>query len=428
MVAVIKASKSIHRILNYNENKVKQGKAVCIAASNFPVDASQLSLGMKLKRFEKQMELNSNVKTNSVHISLNFDSSEKDMPAEKLLQIADKYMEKIGFGRQPYLVYQHHDAGHPHIHLVTTNIEADGNRIDLHHLGIRKSEPARKEIETAFCLVKAQDKKQQPLKLGQGVAKKAEYGISETRAAIQNVLEAVLNKYRFTSLSEFNAVLGLYNIRADQGSENSRARRHAGLLYRILDGNGNPVGIPVKASLFYNSPTLAKLSGKFTANGIIGQQHKARIKNAIDRVSPLAGKTGMKELEKILAGEGISMVKRESSEGFFYGITFIDHKTGGVFNGSALGKQYSAKQMQERFPLGVNTEAGTKQKAHSLQSDIAFQALESMALANPSSASLLQEIMNIARQLTAPQQSMDFVPGQLKKKRKKRKRGPSNNQ
>lgn len=425
MVAVIKASKSIHRILNYNENKVKQGKAVCIAAGNFPVDASQLSLTMKLNRFQKQMDLNSNVKTNSVHISLNFDSSEKDMPAEKLLQIADKYMEKIGFGRQPYLVYQHHDAGHPHIHLVTTNIEADGNRIDLHHLGIRKSEPARKEIETAFGLVKAQDRKQQPLR---GVAKKAEYGISETRAAIQNVLEAVLNKYRFTSLSEFNAVLGLYNIRADQGSENSRVRRHGGLLYRILDGNGNPVGVPVKASLFYNSPTLPKLSVKFTANSITGQQHKARIKNAIDRVSPLAGKTRMKELEKILAGEGISMVKRESIEGFLYGITFIDHKTGGVFNGSALGKQYSAKQMQERFPLDVNTEAGTKQQEHSLQSDTAFQALESMALANPSSASLLQEIINIARQLTAPQQSMDFVPGQLKKKRKKRTRGPSNNQ
>ncbi|WP_294823986.1 relaxase/mobilization nuclease domain-containing protein [uncultured Flavobacterium sp.] len=428
MVAVIRAGKSIHRILNYNENKVTQGKAVCIAAGNFPVDAPQLSLTMKLNRFQKQMDLNRNVKTNSVHISLNFDSSEKNMPAEKLLAIADRYMEKIGFGRQPYLVYQHHDAGHPHIHLLTTNIEADGNRIDLHHLGIRKSEPARKEIETAFGLVKAQDRKQQPLGLGQGVAKKAAYGMSETRAAIQNVLEAVLNKYRFTSLSEFNAVLGLYNIRADQGSEKSRVRRHGGLLYRILDGNGNPVGVPVKASLFYNRPTLAKLSGKFTANGILGQQHKARIKNAVDRVSPAAGKTGMEELEKILANDGISMVKRENSEGFLFGITFIDHKTGGVFNGSALGKQYSAKQMQERFPVVIPTGSEGSLKGHALQSDTALSALESMALANPSSASLLHDIMNIARQLTAPQQSMDFVPSQLKKKRKKRRRGPSNNQ
>lgn len=427
MVAVIKVSHSIHRILNYNENKVKQDKAVCIAAGNFPVDAPQLSFTMKLKRFEKQMDLNTNVKRNSVHISLNFDSSEKGMATEKLVAIAEMYMERIGFGKQPYLVYQHHDAGHPHIHLVTTNIESDGSRIDLHHLAIRKSEPARKEIEKAFGLVKAQDRKKQLFGLGQSTAKKAEYGVSETRAAIQNVLEAVINKYRFASLSEFNAVLGLYNVRADQGSENSRVRRHEGLLYRILDSNGNPVGIPIKASLFYNSPTLAKLSGKFTANSIMGQQHKARVKNVIDRISQGTGKTGMKELEKILGREGISIMKRESSEGFLYGITFIDHKTGGVFNGSTLGKQYSAKQMQERFPLSSKADIGTTGNIQATQRNTVFLALEGMALANPSAASLLQEIMQIARQFTAPEQSMDFVPGQLKKKRKKRKRGPSNN-
>ncbi len=36
MVAVIKTGHSIHRILNYNENKVKQGVAECIGAGNYP--------------------------------------------------------------------------------------------------------------------------------------------------------------------------------------------------------------------------------------------------------------------------------------------------------------------------------------------------------------------------------------------------------
>ena len=40
-------------------------------------------------------------------------------------------MQGIGFGNQPYLVYQHHDAGHPHIHMVTANIQADGQRIKM---------------------------------------------------------------------------------------------------------------------------------------------------------------------------------------------------------------------------------------------------------------------------------------------------------
>jgi len=427
MVAVIKSSHSIRRILNYNENKVKQEKAECIGALNYPVDASGLSFTMKLRRFERQMELNTNAKRNSVHISLNFDPSEKDMPVEKLLDVAVSYMKKIGFGKQPYLVYRHTDAGHPHIHLVTTNIEADGKRIDLHHLAIRKSEPARKEIELAFGLVRAQGRKNEPAQLIKTGAARAIYGVSETRAAIQNVLEAVVDGYRFTSLPEFNAVLQLYNVRAEQGNEGSRVRRHGGLLYRILDEKANAVGVPIKASLFYNSPTLAKLSRKFSANNIMGQQQKARVKNAIDRIAQGTARIGLEGVQDILGREGISMVCRENPDGMLYGITYVDHRTGAVFNGSALGKQYSAKQMQERFnEQGIQTGKGNLRK-QGADSKSLFTGLENLAAANPASATLLQEIMRIAQGLTSPAQASDYIPGQLKRKKKRKKRGPSNN-
>jgi len=427
MVAVIRNSHSIRRILNYNENKVKLQNAVCIGARNFPADPGKLSFTMKLNRFVRLLELNPNAKRNSVHISLNFDASEKDMPEQKLMAIADMYLDNLGFGKQPCLVYRHDDAGHPHIHLVTTNIQADGSRIDLHHLAIRKSEPARKMVEEAFGLVRAQGKEYRSESVTTKSVRKAEYGKSQTRAAIQNVLESVLGKYRFTSLAEFNAVLGLYNIRADQGRENSRVHRNGGLLYRILDDKGNPVGVPVKASSFYNSPTLAKLSVKFSTNRIMGQQHKARVKNAIDRLPPAVAHLGTEGLDDALGREGISVVRRENAEGFLYGITFIDHTTGGVFNGSALGKNYSAKQMQERFPVRVHGQATfAKDKSGTLKAD-PFSGLESMALANPSAAPLISDIIAIARQLTAPEWSADIVPGQWKKRTKKKKRGPSGN-
>ena len=41
MVAVIKTGHSILRILNYNENKVKEGVAECIGENNYPIDLSQ---------------------------------------------------------------------------------------------------------------------------------------------------------------------------------------------------------------------------------------------------------------------------------------------------------------------------------------------------------------------------------------------------
>lgn len=107
MVAIIKTGHSIRAMLNYNENKIKEGKAECIGQGNYPVDAERLTYTMKLNRLEKQCKLNENVKRNTVHISLNFDPSEANLPQEKLLEIAESYMDKIGFGNQPYLIYQH---------------------------------------------------------------------------------------------------------------------------------------------------------------------------------------------------------------------------------------------------------------------------------------------------------------------------------
>src|SRR5438552_16186823 len=128
MVAKITVPNSIKRALNYNEQKMKDGVAECIYAHNFLKEAEQLNFYEKLNRFEGLISLNKRASTNTVHISLNFGLNEK-IDQERLLEIASVYMAKIEFAGQPYLVYQHLDAGHPHIHIVTTNIKNDGKRI-----------------------------------------------------------------------------------------------------------------------------------------------------------------------------------------------------------------------------------------------------------------------------------------------------------
>lgn len=428
MVAVIKTGHSIHRIFNYNENKVKAGLAKCIGAGNYPIDPDKMSLTMKLNRFLKQMELNENVKRNSVHISLNFDVSESHLSQEKLLPIAETYMEKIGFGKQPYLVYQHYDAGHPHIHLVTTNIEADGNRLDLHHLGIRKSEPARKTIEKDFGLVVAEaQKKQEGYQLQPVSASKVLYGKSQTKMAIQNVLEAVLNEYKYASLPELNAVLKQYNVIAERGTEDSRVYQTGGLLYRVLDSGGNPVGVPIKASLFYNKPTLKFLEQKFKENEPKRMPYKTRIRNAID-MALLKKAATLQELVKALEKEGIHTALRTNEGGMVYGITYVDHQTKSVFNGSALGKQYSAKAIQERCVSEPDLLTHPTQKPIGLQPQATASAAETKAHQNESQiATTSKGTETILDALMRPEQAPDYVPGQLKKNKKKRKRKNQNN-
>ncbi|MBO9584399.1 MAG: relaxase/mobilization nuclease domain-containing protein [Flavobacterium sp.] len=409
MVAVIKTSSSIRGILNYNENKVKIGKAECISAVNYPLELEKLSFTSKLNRFLKLAELNTNAKRNTVHISLNFDPTENHSK-EKLAEIADTYMEKLGFGRQPYLVYQHYDAGHPHCHIVTNNIQRDGKRIDLHLLGIRKSEPARKEIEEIFGLVKAQGRKQKeqfslnPIDVG-----RVQYGKAESRKAINSVLNKVLFDYKYSSLTELNAVLNLYNVHADRGTEESRVFKNNGLLYKILDQNSKPIGVPIKASEFYSRPTLKFLEEKFKSNEAEKEPCKKYVKNAIklaffheDIISP-------EKLSKILEKEHIQMTLRKSREGQLYGITYVDHKTRSVFNGSSLGKEFSAKGIQESCAMNI---LAIERKYQSSLSTV-FENFQNIEL-----KVYVKE--NLADILLRGEKVNDYVSKQFKRKKKKR--------
>jgi hypothetical protein len=349
MVAVIHQSTSLRNILNYNEQKVKSGLAVCLEAGYYPVEAADLNFHQKLRRLEMLTELNQRTKYNSVHISLNFDPSEK-LPDELLKEIAEVYLDKIGFSGQPYLLYRHEDAGHPHLHLVTTNIQPDGKAIHLHNLGKRKSEPARKEIEIKYGLIKAEESKlQRAYKLKPVNVVRVLYGKSETKKAIGNVLQTVLPLYKYASLAELNAVLRQYNIVADRGEENSRIFRHSGLVYRVLDEKGNKVGVPIKASLFFKDTTLKFLEGKFEANKLAKDDPKAklRLKNAIDLYF-LGRDKSLEGLAAALKNQGIDTIVRRNEQGMIYGITYVDHQSKCVFNGSNLGKAYSANAIRER--------------------------------------------------------------------------------
>jgi hypothetical protein len=414
MVAVIKTGHSIRSIFNYNENKVSSGAAVCIGEGNYPMDIENLSPDFRLNFLLKQLELNENVKRNSVHISLNFDPSEKDFSSEKLMGIASEYMTKIGFGLQPYLVYQHHDAGHPHIHIISIKVRSDGKRIDMQNIGKNQSETARKQIEKTFGLVAAEGRKQKinfdikPISVS-----KASYGKMQSKKAISEVLNYVLASYKYSSLAELNAVLNHYNVLAERGSEDSRIFKSKGLVYQILDPKGNPVGVPIKASDFYNRPTLKFLEEKFSQNKAVKANDGRRIKNLIN-LAFIKEKPTLKQLINILENEGINTILRTSNSGLIYGITYVDHTTKSVFNGSALGKEYAAKTILERCEMFSQTIK---------EPDSISQRQSSSGFI---SASELQKIIDDVLQ---PEFTGNYIPNPLKGRRKKRKRkGKSDNQ
>lgn len=422
MVAIINTGHSLRSIFNYNENKVSIGAAQCIGEGNYPFDIEEISTTLKLNLLLKQAELNENVKRNSVHISLNFDPSETDLSKEKLMKIAQTYMEKIGFGQQPYLVYQHHDAGHPHIHIVSIKVKPDGKRIDMHNIGRNQSETARKEIEKTFNLIPAESKKSSvELKLIPVNIHKIQYGASDSKKAIAGILNAIIPNYKYTTIGELNAVLNLYNISSEQGKEDSKMFLHKGLVYQILDDKKTPIGVPIKASSFYSKPTLKNLEEKFIRNKSARIPHLKKIRNAIDLIFLKNNNISLHDLQNILLKEGISTVYRKNAQGLLYGITYVDHTTKCVFNGSVLGTSYAAKGIQEK--CGV-----TKSDNDPVNSlNIIDIGIYNKRKHTPSisSESELQKIIDTVIQ---PEFIGNYLPNQLKGRRKKRKRkGQSDN-
>jgi hypothetical protein len=430
MVAKITMPKRLVAALNYNEHKVSQGKAECLYAGNFLKEAKDMNFYQKMEGFERLNVLNERAQTKTLHVSLNFDPSEK-LNADKLVKIANRYMDKIGFGEQPFLVYKHNDAGHPHVHVVATTIRDDGSRVNTHNIGRNQSEKARKEIEKEFKLVSAENQKQALKQKIQPVnAEKIIYGKTETKKAVTNVVNAVLNTYRYASLPEFNAVLKQYNVIADRGREGGRIYKNRGLVYRVLDKEGNKIGVPVKASSINSQPTLNRLEKLFIENDRKKNSVKQHTKSLLDQALSRSPAT-INELIKLLEQKNVSTVLRQNAESRIYGITFVDNQHKVVFNGSDLGKQYSIAHLQNIIHATYNTAQPSKATVHAYaviqEKQLHYNESGHLNLAGKDVSEDFKETLAkttpLLDELLTAKQRYEFMPYQLlKKKRRKKKR------
>lgn len=349
MVTKIVSGKSIKGALYYNESKVETGDAGLLLASGFAVEIQDLSFLQKQQRFEHLTGLNPKVKTNALHITINFAAEDK-LTGVAYAQVASAFMERIGFGDQPYLVYQHHDAAHPHLHVVTTNIRPDGQRIDTHNIGRTLALAARRELETEFGLVKAEERGQSDsIGIKAINPKQVEYGKAPTKRAISNVVGAVMRTYQYGSVAEFNAVLKQFNVTADPGSAGSVMQQRGGLLYSLLDKHGKKVGVPIKASAIYCKPTLVNLEKRFEQGRENKKAYRKKTRSSIDNVFKSYEQISKATLLEELQAKGLHTTFHENTQGQIYGVTFVDNWNKVVFKGSELGKDYTAKALTSRL-------------------------------------------------------------------------------
>ena len=336
MIAKISATENLGGALGYNFKKVEKGEAsILLAHGLYQNKEEHYTMAEVFADMQALIPENCRTKKTVFHCSLNPHPDEK-LSDERLTQIAKEYMEALGYGKQPYIVFKHNDIAREHIHIVSLRVDSEGKKIN-DKFEKRRSKQITDALERKFALIPSSKVTDKAMK----ETPKVNIGKGNIKEQVASVVRTVLKHYRFCSLGELNAVLNKYNLATEEVKTEFRGKKYDGLVYVPTDDKGDKVSSPIHASDIGRGVGYTAVQNRM-------QKSKQAIKPLISiiryrvlqtmRTSPKTEE----ELRQRLEEQGLCVFIRKNESGRIYGITFIDDKEGIALNGSRLGKGYAA--------------------------------------------------------------------------------------
>ena len=336
MIAKISATENLGGALGYNFKKVEKGEAnILLAAELYQSKEGRYTMEDVLADMEALIPKNCRTKKTVFHCSLNPHPDEK-LSDETLTKIAKEYMEALGYGNQPYIVFKHNDIAREHIHIVSLRVDSRGQKIN-DRFEKRRSKKITDALEKRFGLIPS--------------SKVADKTVEETpkidatqgniKEQVSNTVRSVLKHYSFCSLGELNAILSRYNLAVEEVKTEYRGKRYDGLVYVPTDDKGNKVSTPIHASDIGRGMGYTAVQNRIQKSKQAIKPLIPAIRHRILEVMCSSPQTE-KALQQRLEEQGLRAVIRKNESGRIYGITFIDDKEGVALNGSRLGKGYAA--------------------------------------------------------------------------------------
>ena len=347
MVANIRTGATVGGAIRYNEEKVNRGQAEVLFWNRMldPFDtAGRMSHERCMASFDPFLQANRRTTNTVFHVSLN-PSPEDRLTDEQLGEIAREYMERMGYGEQPYIVFKHQDIAREHLHIVSLRIDGEGRKL-LHDFKARRSVEIARDLEQKYGLrpgIKGQE-----LQDWEGL-RKVDYQKGDVKQQVSSTVRSCLRHYRCTSFGEWRTLLEAFNVSAEERTGTIKGRDYAGMIYGALTDDGYGIGTPFKSSrigkdvgyealqrYYERSKTALKKPGAL-------DELRGKIADVMARCSSRA------EFCERLHDKGVDAVFRLNVAGRIYGVTFIDHGQGIVANGSLLGQSFSANAFESWF-------------------------------------------------------------------------------
>ena len=341
MIAKISATANIGGTLGYNFKKVEHEEASVLLANGLYQQQEGQPYTMEQVLADMQLAIPDRCRTKKVvfHCSLN-PHPDECLNDESLRAIAKEYMEELGYGEQPYIVFKHSDIAREHIHIVSLRVDSEGRKVN-DQFERRRSKRITDALELKYGLIPSSKLENKPLEMAPLLG-----GWGANR--IEEVMRFVLKHYAFQSLGELNALLAQYKLTAEEVKREFRGKQYDGMVYVPIDGKGNKIGTPIHASEMGRGIGYDALQRRMNKSKALIAPYLGDVRGRILEVMRSSPKT-TKELQKGLEKVGLHAYIRRSENGRLFGITFIDDKHRIVVNGSRLGKGYSANVFNRYF-------------------------------------------------------------------------------
>ena len=336
MIAKISATENLGGALGYNFKKVEKGEAsILLAAELYQDREGRYTMEDVFADMQAVIPEKCRTKKMVFHCSLNPHPDEK-LSDETLTQIAKEYMETLGYGKQPYIVFKHNDIAREHIHIVSLRVDGEGKKIN-DRFEKRRSKQITDTLEKRFGLIPSSKVTDREIE----EVSKIDTTKGNIKEQVSETLRSVLKHYKFCSLGELNAILTVYNLTVEETKTEFRGKKYDGLVYVPTDDKGDKVSTPIHASNIGRGVGYTAVQNKMQKSKQAIKPLIPAIRNKVLQTMRTSPKTE-EELQQRLEEQSLRVFIRKNESGRIYGITFIDDKEGVALNGSRLGKGYAA--------------------------------------------------------------------------------------
>ncbi len=316
MIANFNSSGSFYTAANYNEQKVKAGQAEVLDSQHLR-KTNPVELQKYFDRFQY-----SRVSKPALHISLSFAQADKPkLSNEKMVELSKEYLQKMGYAKQPYVLYRHHDTPHPHVHILTSRIDIHTRKKLPHAFEQRKSKEITDKMEVKHGLTISDNRLQLKRELVGDIQKAIKNGQPDNLKSLNRELEKIGSAARVKSTGR-------------------------GLVYYKVEEGGNRKGKSAKSSLFKDVGLDKKSLEKTFA---FNQQKREYVKGNIEKVLAKSPQVNATTFARALREKGIDTeFKIDNNQVNDIKYSYQNHSYGGADLDTNLSFEHTKKQLN--FP------------------------------------------------------------------------------